>query len=352
MNQKIKVGLVGVTGYTGMELLRLLLLHPDFELALVTSRQEEGKKLQDIFPNLQGYPEAGLTICSPVPEEIAQNCSLVFLAVPHGQAMNLAAQLLDRGLKVVDFSADFRLSSVSVYEKWYHQEHSQNKFLDQAVYGLIEIYQNKIRQARLIANPGCYPTSVILPVFPALRENWISPESIVIDSKSGATGAGRGAKVNNLFCEVSDNFKAYNLGKHRHTPEIEQELSLAANKEITVSFNPHLLPLNRGILSTIYTKPIRPVEDCDQIRQAYKEYYNGFPWIRILDEGLLPEVRWVRGTMFCDIGFVLDKRSGQLIIVSAIDNLCRGASGQALANANLMTGLEVSKGLDCPALMP
>jgi N-acetyl-gamma-glutamyl-phosphate reductase len=346
-----RVGLVGVTGYTGMELARILLGHPDVRLTQVTSRKEAGKRLVEIYPFLQGTELADLTITAPDTTFLAANCDLVFLAVPHCTAMEMAADLRAKAVRVVDLSADFRLRSKDVYESWYKVEHTRAALLSEAVYGLPELYADRIAKASLVANPGCYPTSAILALYPALMAGLISPDDLVIDSKSGTTGAGRKAGVATLFCEVADTFRAYNLTKHRHTPEIEQELSLAAGREIRLSFNTHLVPMNRGILTTAYAKFL-PGVDPGAVRTAYAEFYAGKPWVRLLPEGVLPETRWVRGTNFCDIGLVTDARTGRLIIVSAIDNLCRGASGQAVSNANLMLGLDPSAGLPRAALMP
>ncbi len=352
MGAKIPVGLVGVTGYTGMELVRLLTRHEGFELVRATSRTDAGKKLGDIYPWLQGRTLAELVLTKPDPDDIASACRLAFLAVPHGAAMDMAAELRARDLSVVDLSADFRLNDRAVYEKWYKVEHRHEKLLSQAVYGLIELNREKIVGARLVANPGCYPTSVILGLAPALENGFIETDGIVADSKSGTSGAGRKAAVGTLFCEVSDTFRAYNLTKHRHTPEIEQEISRIAGADLVVSFNTHLLPINRGILSTIYTK-LRPGRTSqDEIHAAYAKYYQDEPWVRVLPLETLPETRHVRGTMLCDIGIITDPRTGRLIIVSAIDNLCRGASGQALACANLMCGLPLAEGLDLAPLMP
>lgn len=347
----INVGLVGVTGYTGMELTRLLENHPVFNLVRVTSRSECGKKLSEIYPFLQGLTCGDIVITEPDPAELAATCDLVFLAVPHKTAMEIAAVLLERGLKVVDLSADFRLRDQDTYEHWYNCEHTQPQLLQQAVYGLPELYAPAIAAARLIANPGCYPTSAILGLYPALKNEIVDTKGIVIDAKSGATGAGRKAAVGSLFCEVSDTFRAYGLPTHRHTPEIEQEISVLAGEELTVSFNTHLLPINRGILSTIYTTLAKDMT-LDDVHALYDEAYRTHPWVRVLPTGKLPETRYVRGTMFCDIGLVVDRRTNRLIILSAIDNVCRGASGQAVANANLMFGLDVQSGLHLAPLMP
>ncbi|NCD26017.1 MAG: N-acetyl-gamma-glutamyl-phosphate reductase [Deltaproteobacteria bacterium] len=346
-----RVGLVGVTGYTGMELARILLGHPGMRLTQVTSRKEAGKRLAEIYPFLQGTELSDLMITAPDTSFLAANCDLVFLAVPHCTAMEMAAELRAKGARVVDLSADFRLRSKDVYESWYKVEHTRPDLLPEAVYGLPELYADRIVGASLVANPGCYPTSAILALYPALKAGLISPEDLVVDSKSGTTGAGRKAGVGTLFCEVSDTFRAYNLTKHRHTPEIEQELGLAVGREIRLSFNTHLVPMNRGILTTSYAKLAAGV-DLDRVRDTYTGFYAGKPWVRILPAGVLPETRWVRGTNFCDIGLVTDDRTGRLITVSAIDNLCRGASGQAVANANLMLGLDLSTGLSQAAMMP
>lgn len=346
-----RVGLVGVTGYTGMELTRILLDHPGLQLTQVTSRKEAGQPLRKIYPFLQGTELGDLEITAPDSSYLAENCDLVFLAVPHGTAMEMAAELREKGARVVDLSADFRLRDREVYESWYGVTHTREALLPEAVYGLPELYAEKIAGASLVANPGCYPTSAILALYPALLAGLISADDLVIDSKSGTTGAGRKAAVGTLFCEVSDTFRAYNLTKHRHTPEIEQELGLAAGRELRLSFNTHLLPINRGILTTAYAK-LAPGAGPEEIRACYERFYAGKKWVRLLPAGTLPETRWVRGTNFCDIGLVTDPRTDRLIALSAIDNLCRGASGQAVANANLMLGLAEDEGLPRAALMP
>lgn len=347
----IPVGLVGVTGYTGMELARILSNHSKMKLVRVTSRAEAGKKLADIYPFLNGLDLGELEITAPDVADLEKSCKLVFLAVPHKTAMNIGGQLYDKGIKVVDLSADFRIRDRETYEEWYKVDHTREDLLPEAVYGLPEFYRDKVKGASLIANPGCYPTSVIVGLTPALSEGLVETEDIVIDAKSGTSGAGRKAAVGTLFCEVADSFRAYGLTTHRHTPEIEQELSVVAGTDITVSFNTHLLPIDRGILSTIYTK-MKDGVTAEQIREAYEKAYGHEKMIRLLPEGQLPETRWVRGTMFCDVGIVSDPRTGRLIIVSAIDNLCRGASGQAVANANLMLGFSETEGLGFAPMMP
>lgn len=350
--ERIPVGLVGVTGYTGMELARILAHHPSFELVTATSRAEAGKKLADIYPFLQGMDMGSIEISQPDPDAIAKACSLAFLAVPHGAAMDMAAELIARDVKVVDLSADFRLRDSAVYAQWYGLEHRHAELIQEAVYGLPELYADAIARARLIANPGCYPTSVILGLLPLLRHDLIETDSIVADSKSGATGTGRKAATGTLFCEVSDSFRAYNLGKHRHTPEIEQELSRIAGSSLTVSFNPHLLPINRGILTTLYTRTTDATPTAESVHELYTDAYAEHEFVRVLPLGRLPETRWVRGTMYCDIGLVCDARTNRVIVVSAIDNLCRGASGQAVACANLMSDFPLSDGLAMAPLMP
>ncbi len=351
MSSNIKVGLVGVTGYTGMELLRLLCGHQSFQLTAVTSRQMAGNKVRDIFPQFTGYSWGTMQISTPDPQRLARECSLIFLAVPHGTALAMAPEFLEQGLQVIDFSADFRLKSTAVYEQWYGVQHGRPDLLQQAIYGLPEIYGSAIKQASLVANPGCYPTSVLLALWPLLRRGLVQTQNIIIDSKSGTSGAGRSPKTDTLFCEVHNDFRAYSLGRHRHTPEMEQELSIMAGQQLQISFNPHLLPLDRGILSSIYCTPAADLKEED-IRQAYTEDYGPQPWIRTLPPGVLPRLSWVRGTMYCDLNLMLDHRLQQLTILSAVDNLCRGASGQALANANLMNGLPLEMGLELPPLHP
>jgi len=345
---KIKVGIVGISGYTGLELARILAGHPVFELGQVTSRKLRGTPLAELYPFLT--QSADLTITDLDQDGLAKDVDLFFLAVPHGAAMDTAAKLIKAGKKVVDLSADFRLKCRQTYEQWYQLKHSHPELLPQAVYGLPEIYSAQIKDATLVANPGCYPSSVILALYPGLKQNLFELEqTIIIDSKSGTTGAGKKPKENLLFCEVYDNFFAYNLGKHRHTPEIEQELSSAQGSEVKVLFSVHLLPINRGILSTIY---VQPKASLAEIREVYENYYQDKPWVKILPSGLLPQTKWVKGTMHCLLGLDYDQKTNKIIIVSVIDNLCRGASGQAIANANLMSGLELDTGLNFQPFLP
>lgn len=348
----IKAGLIGVTGYTGMEVVRILAGHPHMQLVYTSSRAKAGKRVDTLFPFMKNLPGASVCIAVPDSEEAAALCDVVFLAVPHGAAMELAGGLHSHGVRVVDLSADFRLRDADVYEEWYKVPHTHKEILPEAVYGLPELYAEEIAAATLVANPGCYPSCSVLALYAAMRHNFICHENIVIDAKSGATGAGRKAVEASLFCEVHDNFRAYGLGTHRHTPEIEQELSLLAREPVTISFNTHLLPIGRGILTTIYTQLRDADMSLDTVHEAYTQMWEKSPWIRVLPKGTLPETRNVRGTMFCDIGLVVDKRTKRLIIVAAIDNLCRGASGQAIANANLMFDLPLTAGLLAAPMVP
>jgi len=345
MQEKLRAAIVGISGYTGAELARLLAAHPGLELTVATSREHEGKPLRDLFPFLRDTGMGELTLSAPDTEEIAEGCDIAFLAVPNGAAMEMSALLLDRGVKVIDLSADFRLREDKTYTYWYGMEHSRTDLLQEAVYGLPELYADRIANARLVANPGCYPSSVILGLYPALAEGLIHPEGLILDSKSGASGAGKKLKPDFLFCEIENDFRPYGLGgAHRHTPEIEQELSGVAGRDMTVSFNPHLLPVDRGIISTMYADPAVGT-DVDEIASAYSRYYRDDDWVRVLPQGEIPGLAAVRGGMYCDIGVIQDRRSGKMVFVSAIDNLCRGASGQALANANLMLGFDMGAGL-------
>mgnify|MGYP001293437533 CR=1 FL=1 len=344
----LKVAVIGASGYTGVELLRLLLGHPLAEVVCVTSRQHEGVPIARVFPSLAGASDL---ICEPVDvPSIAERCDVVFTALPHKTAMEVVPDFLQAGCRVIDLSADYRLRDRQVYEQWY-QPHTSEELLGEAVYGLPELYRGKIRGAALVANPGCYPTSVALGLAPLLREQAIRLSSLVIDSKSGVSGAGRSAKVGSLFTEVSEGFKAYGVASHRHTPEIEQTLTALAGEEVTVNFTPHLLPINRGILSTIYADLQQELTTQDLVT-LYSEYYADEYFVRVAPAGELPNVANVRGSNFCDIGLVGDARTGRVIIVSVIDNLGKGAAGQAVQNMNIACGLDESTGLGALAVFP
>jgi N-acetyl-gamma-glutamyl-phosphate reductase len=340
-----RVGLVGITGYAGMEVARLLAEHPALRLVMACSRAEAGRRLGEFYPFLEKLPGSDVMISVFEPEKAAETCDIVFLAVPAGTAMDMAVPLLAASAKVVDFSADFRLKDPKIYEEWYGHAHTAQNLLTEAVYGIPELYAGQIAEARLVANPGCYPTCAILGLYAALQNDLIESGSIIIDAKSGTSGAGRKATVQTLFCEVADTFRAYNLPRHRHTPEIEQEVSLLAGRETRLSFSPHLVPMNRGILATIYATLKNPPCSAGEARRIFSQTWKSSRWVRVLPEGSLPETRHVRGSMFCDLSVVTDPRTGRLVVLSAIDNLCRGAAGQAIANANLMCGLPVETGL-------
>lgn len=343
--------LVGISGYAGMEMARLLAAHPEIHLEMACSRAEAGRSLSEFYPFLSHLPGADIKISVYEPDA-ASRCDIAFLAVPAGTALRMAPELLERHVKVVDFSADFRIKNPAVYEAWYRQEHTAADLLKRAVYGLPELYHTEIARAHLVANPGCYPTASILGLAPALRHRLIKPETIIIDAKSGASGAGRKPEIPLLFCEISDNFRAYGLPAHRHTPEIEQELGRLAGQDLKLTFTPHIVPMKRGILATIYADLIDPDIPVEDIHQKFLETWQTSPWIRVLPLGELPETSHVRGSMFCDVALFKDERTGRLVILSAIDNLCRGAAGQALANANLMLGLKPDCGMEYLAPMP
>ncbi len=342
--KRISTAIIGATGYTGIELIRLILGHPNFHLTIVASQNNAGQSLCEIHPFLQGLPESDIIIRKIDLIDIAEKCALIFLAVPHGTAMPLVATLLDQNIKIVDLSADFRLKDSATYSQWYTLKHLHPTLLSKATYGIPEIYESKIACTNLVANPGCYPTAAILGLFPVLKHRIIQTDTIIIDAKSGVSGAGRTPLKTTLFCELYNSIKPYNFGNHRHIPEIEQELSIIAQEAITVSFHPHIIPINRGILSTMYTVLKRPLSK-NELHQLYINTWAKHPWIRVLPIGTLPETRYVQDTMFCDIGLHLSPCEQKLTIVSAIDNLCRGASGQAIASANLMFGLPVETGL-------
>ena len=344
----VRAGILGGSGYTGLELMRLIDLHPEVELVWVTSRKYAGQQVTSLFPSLIAYKD--LKFVDPSEKEANQKVDVVFTAVPHQTAMNAVPKYLAAGSKVVDLSADFRIKDQAVYEKWY-VEHTAPELLKEAVYGLPELYEDKIAQSRLVANPGCYPTSTILPLLPLLKHGLIQNDGIVVDSKSGASGAGRSASVALLFCEVNEGFKAYKVGEHRHTPEIEQELSNGANQQVVINFTPHLVPMSRGILTTTYSKAKHGVQTADVLQCLRQEYSNAL-FVNILPEGSFPNVAHVRGTNFCFIGAYVDNRAGRVITVSAIDNLTKGASGQAIQNMNIMFGMDQKCGLNGLAISP
>ena len=345
----LNVAIVGASGYTGLELIRILHCHPEVAVTCLTSEQSAGKRISEVFPTLRGRCDLILENLEPV--RVSEKADIIFTALPHKAAMEVVPTFLKLGRKVIDLSADYRLSDPAVYGQWY-EPHLNPANLKKAVYGLPEIRRAKIRGAKLVANPGCYPTSIILGLAPLLKQGLIHPHSIISDSASGVTGAGRSAKVDSLYCEVNEGYKAYGVGGvHRHTPEIEQELSLLAGEPLKVTFTPHLVPMDRGILSTIYAAPLKEMTSADLVR-LYAEFYAGEPFVRVLPQGSLPSTAFVRGSNFCDIAPLVDARTGRIIIVSAIDNLVKGASGQAVQNMNLVCGFPETTGLDVLALFP
>jgi N-acetyl-gamma-glutamyl-phosphate reductase len=336
---KIKVGIIGASGYTGLELFRILKKHPLADIVIITSETHAGKYFSDVHPHLKGFSDLKL---EPLENIVNHNLDVVFLALPHGVSMDFVKKYGYHNFKVIDLSGDLRLKNVDVYKKWYKQEHACPEVLNDAVFGLPELFYDKIKNARLISNPGCYPTSAILPLAPLLANNLIDLSNIIIDSKSGVSGAGAKAKDNTHFPNVNDNFSAYGLINHRHTPEIEQALSEIAGKQITVQFSPHLLPISRGILSTIYTIPKSPISSSD-VLSIFTDFYKNKPFVIVSTQ--LPSVKDVKGTNYCKISPVLDTRTNHIIIVSVIDNLVKGASGQAVQNMNIMFGLNETLGL-------
>ena len=344
----LRIAIVGGSGYTGIELLRILKLHPEADVVAVTSRKYVGHSVEEVFPSLHGYNN--LLFTEPDVSYLSESAEWIFTAVPHKAAMSIVPQFLDAGLSVIDLSADFRLRDRRTYETWY-QAHIAPEQLDKAVYGLPEIYKKDIAHAQLVANPGCYPTGAILPLVPLLHSGIISSQGIIADSKSGASGAGRSLSLGTIYCEVNEAFKAYKVAGHRHLPEIEQELSIAACKPVVITFTPHLVPMTRGILTTIYAQLTAKVS-IGKVLIAIKEFYNDSPFVRVLPEDTFPNISYVRGSNFCDIGAKVDGRTNTLILMSAIDNLVKGASGQAVQNLNIMAGLDESVGLDTTPLCP
>ncbi len=344
----LRVAIIGASGYTGVELLRIFRLHPQVEVVAVSSRRYAGHSVGEVFPSLHGYND--LIFMPSDKDFLDRPIDFLFTAVPHGVAMSVVPRFLDAGLRVIDLSADFRLRDCKTYEAWY-QPHTAPELIDNAVYGLPEVYARDIASAQLVANPGCYPTSVLLPLIPLLRSGTVRPQGIIVDSKSGASGAGRSPSPATIYCEVNEAFKAYKIAGHRHLPEIEQELSVAADRPVAITFVPHLVPMSRGILSTIYAQPVDETS-VSEVLGILEEFYRGSPFVHILPQGVCPNVSQVRGSNFCDIGAEIDRHTGRLVLISAIDNLVKGASGQAVQNFNLMSGLDESLGLDTLPLYP
>lgn len=345
----IKAGIIGATGYAGEELVRILLRHPDVEIVWYGSRSYVDQPYADVYRNFFKLVEADC-FDDDLPQ-LAKEADVIFTATPQGYlASVMTEELLDQ-VKFIDLSADYRLKDVQVYEQWYKIEHKSPQFLEEAVYGLCEIHREDIKKARLVANPGCYTTCSILTAWPLVKEGLIDADTLIIDAKSGVSGAGRSAKTANLFSEVNESIKAYGVTTHRHTPEIEEQLSLAAGRPLTLSFTPHLVPMNRGILVTAYATLKEGVTEQD-LRDALEKQYQNEPFIRILPKGVCPETRWVEGSNYVDINVLVDKRTNRAILMGAIDNLVKGAAGQAVQNMNLMFGLSETAGLDLVPLFP
>ncbi|UCD81089.1 MAG: N-acetyl-gamma-glutamyl-phosphate reductase [Desulfobacterales bacterium] len=336
-----RVAVVGATGYAGAELVRILSGHPRVRLTIITSRQHAGVKFDQVYPAMAGLVDL---ICRDYSADlVCEHADLVFMALPHKLPMAFVPDILRDDKKVIDLSADFRFNDADVYESTY-QPHSAKELLDSAVYGLSEIYADRIKNARLIGNPGCYPTSVLLPLIPLLKEEMLDPATLVADSKSGVSGAGRSLSLTSHFCEVNESFKAYKAAVHRHNPEMDAVLSREAGRPVSITFVPHLVPMTRGMLTTIYATPAADLTE-KNIVDCYKNAYSRRPFIRLCQDGRLPDTLHVRGTNYCDIGFKLDKKNNRLILISAIDNLVKGAAGQAVQNMNIMLGVDETAGL-------
>lgn len=342
----MRAAIIGATGYTGLELIRILSRHPDVEISALTSERYVGQRYDQVYPAVTGI--SGRVLEHLDPDAIAPRADIVFTAVPHREAMRVVPAFLKKKKKVIDLSADFRLTDRDTYEAWY-ETHTAPELLTTAVYGLPEVNRSRIKKARLVANPGCYPTSIILPLAPLLAADLIDTADIIADAKSGVSGAGRALKTASLFCEASESFKAYGILKHRHQPEIDEQLTALAGRNVAITFAPHLLPMNRGMLSTIYVSLKRPLTGAT-LHDRLTVHYKKEPFVRILPEGTLPQTGWVRGSNYCDIGFALSGK--RLVLVSAIDNLVKGASGQAVQNMNLMMGFRETTAIDHVPLYP
>lgn len=345
----IKVGIIGATGYAGGELVRLLMGHKEAEIKWYGSRSYIDKKYYEVYQNM--FQIVDETCMDDNMEALADQVDVVFTATPQGLCASLINEEILSKVKVIDLSADFRIKNVKTYEEWYKIEHKTPQFIKEAVYGLCEINREEIKKARLIANPGCYPTCSILSIYPLLKEGLIDPDTIIIDAKSGTSGAGRGAKLDNLYCEVNENIKAYGVAVHRHTPEIEEQLGYAAGKEIRLNFTPHLVPMNRGILVTAYASLLKDTT-YEEVKAAYNKYYEKERFVRVLDRDVTPQTKWVEGSNYVDVNFKIDPRTNRIIIMGAMDNLVKGAAGQAVQNMNLLFGIEETEGLRQVPMFP
>lgn len=350
----VKVGIIGATGYAGNELVRLLMGHKDVEIKWYGSRSYIDKKYAEVYQNMFEIVEDNCLDDNM--EELASKVDVIFTATPQGFLAGVLTEEILSRVKIIDLSADFRIKDVKTYEKWYKIEHKSPQFIEEAVYGLCEINRDKVKGARLIANPGCYTTCSILTAYPLVKEGLIDPDTLIIDAKSGTSGAGRGAKLPNLFCEVNENMKAYGVTNHRHTPEIEEQLGYAAGKEIMVNFTPHLVPMNRGILATEYAalnkKADGTLPTYEEVKAVYDKYYKNEKFVRVLEKDICPETKWVEGSNYVDVNFKIDERTGRIVMMGALDNLVKGAAGQAVQNMNLLFGFDEAEGLNLVPMFP
>ena len=350
----VKVGIIGATGYAGNELVRLLMGHKDVEIKWYGSRSYIDKKYAEVYQNMFEIVED--TCLDDNMEELASRVDVIFTATPQGFLAGVLTEEILSKVKIIDLSADFRIKDVKTYEKWYKIEHKSPQFIEEAVYGLCEINRDKVKGARLIANPGCYTTCSILTAYPLVKEGLIDPDTLIIDAKSGTSGAGRGAKLPNLFCEVNENMKAYGVTNHRHTPEIEEQLGYAAGKEIMVNFTPHLVPMNRGILATEYAtlnkKADGTLPTYEEVKAVYDKYYKNEKFVRVLEKDICPETKWVEGSNYVDVNFKIDERTGRIVMMGALDNLVKGAAGQAVQNMNLLFDFDEAEGLNLVPMFP
>ena len=350
----VKVGIIGATGYAGNELVRLLMGHKDVEIKWYGSRSYIDKKYAEVYQNMFEIVEDNCLDDNM--EELASKVDVIFTATPQGFLAGVLTEEILSRVKIIDLSADFRIKDVKTYEKWYKIEHKSPQFIEEAVYGLCEINRDKVKGARLIANPGCYTTCSILTAYPLVKEGLIDPDTLIIDAKSGTSGAGRGAKLPNLFCEVNENMKAYGVTNHRHTPEIEEQLGYAAGKEIVVNFTPHLVPMNRGILATEYAtlnkKADGTLPTYEEVKAVYDKYNKNEKFVRVLEKDICPETKWVEGSNYVDVNFKIDERTGRIVMMGALDNLVKGAAGQAVQNMNLLFGFDEAEGLNLVPMFP
>ena len=350
----IRAGIIGATGYAGNELVRILMGHKEVEIKWYGSRSYIDKKYAEVYQNMFEIVD---DVClDDNMDELASQVDVIFTATPQGFLAGVLTEDILNKVKIIDLSADFRIKDVSVYEKWYKIEHKSPQFIEEAVYGLCEINRDKVKGARLIANPGCYTTCSILTAYPLVKEGMIDPNTLIIDAKSGTSGAGHGAKLPNLFCEVNENMKAYGVTNHRHTPEIEEQLGYAAGKEIVVNFTPHLVPMNRGILATEYATLVKKADGSlpsyKEVKAVYDKYYAKEKFVRVLEKDVCPETKWVEGSNYVDVNFKIDERTGRIVMMGALDNLVKGAAGQAVQNMNLLFGFDEAEGLNMVPMFP